>query len=423
MKKNKLKNLGKKIELLAPAGNLEKLKYAFHYGANAVYAGVPDVSLRVRINNFNKKTIREGVEYAHKNGKKVYLTVNIYAHNQHLKKVEEHLKFLETLKVDAVIISDPGIIELSKKILPKTDIFLSTQANATNWRAVKFWHAQGVKRIILAREVTLKEIKEIKKNVPGIELEYFIHGAMCMAYSGRCILSAWMSGRSANRGDCSQPCRWRYTKNKPIFETSISDDQERFEVDLEEDQNGTYFFNSRDLNLIEHAQDLIEAGVTSLKIEGRTKSVYYVALVCRSYRKVIEAIENGKTKAEIKKKIQEAKKELNNLVNRGYTKGFLLGKEPKHNFSGKNTWDKFKFVGEILEYKDGLNIVKVHNEIYLGDRLEAIGKEKNQFLVIKHIFNDKMQEVKEAHGGHAKNYFFQFNHKLETRDLLRKKLT
>jgi len=293
-----MKSRQNNLELLAPAGSPEKLKYALHYGADAVYAGIPDFSLRARINNFDEKTLKAGVEYTHKKGKKIYVTLNIYAHHSHLAKVEKHLKFLKKIKVDGIIVSDPGIIRLIKKYCPETEIHLSTQANATNWQAVKFWHEQGVKRVVLAREVTLEEIREIKKNVPKMELEYFVHGAMCMSYSGRCILSKWMNNRSANLGDCTQPCRWRYHTTCNIkHETkniSVKDERNRFEIDLEEDQHGTYFFNSYDLNLIEHLKDLAEAGVESFKIEGRAKSVYYISIVCRAYQRVISSLGKGK---------------------------------------------------------------------------------------------------------------------------------
>lgn len=418
MKKN-----NKKIELLAPAGNLEKLKYALHFGADAVYAGIPDVSLRVRINNFDKRTIREGVAYAHKLNKKVYITVNIYAHNNQLKKIEEHLKFLKTLDIDAVIISDPGIIEMAKEILPGVEIHLSTQANATNWRSVKFWHSQGVKRIILAREVTLQEIREIKKQVPEAELEYFIHGAMCMAYSGRCILSKWMTDRSANLGDCSQPCRWKYKKAGKIYETSVIDDQKRFEVDLEEDEHGTYFFNSRDMNLLSHIEELMDAGVSSFKIEGRAKSVYYLSVVVRAYREVMKAVSDKLPKKEIEKIIQKQKNELDKLANRGYSSGFLLGSEPEHNFEGNIAWDKFKFVGEVVGEKEGLAEIKVHNEIFIKDKLEAISTEKNIRIKVKKIYNHNMEEVSEAHGGHKNNFYFNLDKKLSVRSLIRKTLT
>ncbi len=420
------------LELLAPAGNLEKMKYAIHYGADAVYAGVPDFSLRVRINNFTPETLKEGIDYARKNKKKVYVTINIYAHNQHLKEVEKHLKFLSTTKVDGLIISDPGIIRLAKKYLPKTEIHLSTQANTTNWQAAKFWYEQGVKRIVLARETTLEEIREIKKHVPKLELEYFVHGAMCMSYSGRCILSKWMTGRSANLGDCSQPCRWQYDiKNKiskikydddEILTMGVEDAQKRFVVDLEEDRHGTYFFNSYDLNLLLHLDKLIEAGVTSFKIEGRAKSVYYVASVMRAYREVLDAITKKISKKKLANIISKNQKELGNLVNRGYTEGFLFGNEPEHNFDNHNSENDYKFVGQIEGAENKMNIVRAHNEIFANDKLEALTPEGIFPVKIKKIYNYKMEEVFEAHGGHEKRYFFQLNKILPEKALLRKKI-
>jgi len=415
-----------KVELLAPGGSLEKMKYAIEYGADAVYCGIPDFSLRVRINKFDEKDIRRAAEYAHKNKKKIYITLNIYAHNQHIPRIEKHLRFLRKLGIDGVIASDPGIINLVKKYLPKVEIHLSTQANATNWQAVKFWADQGVKRIILAREVTLLEIKEIKKHNPKIELEYFVHGAMCMSYSGRCILSKWMTDRSANLGDCSQPCRWKYKearmKNKEERDMRVIEEQERFEVDLEEDQHGTYFFNSKDLSLIEYVDELIEAGVTSLKIEGRAKSAYYVAVVTRAYRKVIDAAMGSKSPIGLLEPIvKEQKRELDGLSNRGYTTGFLLGREPEHNFSGKNYGNKFQFVGEVVGIKDKLNVVRAHNGIFSKDKIEAITPEKNVSVKIKKIYNDKMLEIGEAHGGHDRRYYFEFDKILPMGSLIRKK--
>jgi len=435
--------MAKKVELLAPAGNLEKMKYAFHYGADAVYAGVPDFSLRVRINNFNRETIKEAVEYAHARKKKIYLTLNIYAHNRHLENAVKHLKFLQKIKPDGIILSDPGILMLVKKHLPNVDIHLSTQANATNWQAVKFWQEQGVKRVILAREVTLEEIKEIKKRVPKMELEYFIHGAMCMSYSGRCILSKWMTGRSANLGDCTQPCRWKYHEvgirslyRDRIPTASIIDAKDRYQIDLEEDQHGTYFLNSYDLNLLAYVDKLIAAGVSSLKIEGRAKSVYYVSSVVRAYRKAIDA---AGSKAAFKKAVAEGRKELSNLVHRGYWSGFLLGDEPPHNVHADNFKSPVKFVGEVEVYpvksavggaelfnrgaKEKLNTVYVHNEIFFKDKLEAVTPEKIIPVKIKKIFNHKMEEVQEAHGGHAKRYFFEFDKLLPEKALLRVKLS
>jgi putative protease len=419
----------KKIELLAPAGNLEKMKYAIAYGADAVYLGVPEYSLRARINKFNEKTLGEGIKFAHERKKKVYITLNIYAHNRHLLPIEKHLKFLRKLSIDGVIVSDPGIINLVKHYLPKVEIHLSTQANATNWQAVKFWRDLGVKRVILAREVTLSEIKEIRKKVKNIELEYFVHGAMCMSYSGRCILSKWMTGRSANLGDCAQPCRWKYNETKNI---SIVDDQKRYEMDIEEDKHGTYFFNSYDMNLIEYIDDLIDAGITSLKIEGRAKSVYYVAVVCRAYRKVIDAMHLGSKSLSpslspkrllepgVKKIIREQKKELDKLTNRGYSTGFLLGAEPPHDFSDRKRKADFSFVGEVLGEKDGMNVVRVHNTMHKKDKIEVITPQGNIPAKIKEIKNQEGRKVAEAHGGTDKNYYIKFDKTLEKRNIIRK---
>jgi len=438
MNSNKVKS---GLELLAPAGSLEKMKYALYYGADAVYAGVPDFSLRARINDFDFASLKKGVKFVHQAGKKFYVTLNIYAHNIHLKKLEGHLEKLKEIKIDGIILSDPGILTLVKKYLPNVEIHLSTQANATNWQAVKFWGEQGVSRVVLAREVTLEEIKEIKKNVPEMELEYFVHGAMCMSYSGRCILSKWMSNKSANLGDCSQPCRWMYWEKsenrndkREIKEMSVVDNRGEFEIDLEEDNQGTYFFNSKDLNLLDYLKDLAEAGVDSFKIEGRNKSVYYLSTVVRAYRNVLDAVlNNDKNYGKILKTEQE---NLNELVNRGYTAGFLLGSEPEHNFNNSHNQSCFQFVGEIvkhktwnMEHKTGnqnyaqkiLWEAKVHNAIYQDDEIEVIGKTGNFAVKIIKMLDDKMQEVESAHGGHGKNYYLSFdNENIKEMDFLRK---
>lgn len=407
------------IELLAPAGSLEKMKYAIHYGADAVYAGVPDFSMRYRINKFDEKSLKEGIEYAHKRGKKFYVTLNIYAHNHHLPKIEKHLKFLKKLNVDGVVVSDPGILNLVKKYLPKVDIHLSTQANATNWQAAKFWQEQGIKRIVLAREVTLSEIKEIKKRVPEIELEYFVHGAMCMSYSGRCILSKWMAGRSANLGDCAQPCRWSYkVKSEKLSSKSLSieDIRGEYEIDLEEDANGTYFFNSKDLNLLNYLDELQKAGVDSFKIEGRNKSVYYLATVVRAYRKVIDSLGSEASKL-------AGQKDLNDLVHRGYTIGFLLGAEPEHNFVNSHENSSYEFVGEILESDNEILKVKIHNALAKKDKIEIIGKDKNVPVKIIKILNEDKKEVASAHGGHKKLYYLEIDKKsIKPLSLIRKKI-
>ncbi len=410
-----IKKSKNKLELLAPAGSPEKMRYAFYYGADAVYAGTPDFSLRARINDFTFVSLKKSKQYAQKMGKNFYVTLNIYAHNRHLTQLEKHLKKLREIYPDGIIVSDPGVLDLVKKYLPKTEIHLSTQANATNWRAVKFWRKQGVKRIILAREVSLSEIKEIHQKVPEVDLECFVHGAMCMSYSGRCILSRWMTGRSANLGDCSQPCRWAYWKK-----TSVIDRKGEFEIDLEEDKHGTYFFNSKDLNLLSHLKDLSAAGVTSFKIEGRNKSVYYLATVVRAYRRVLDNLND-------KKILKEEQNNLKSLVHRGYTEGFLFGGEAEHNLENSHEKSEWEFVGEVVkisnkEKKRKIKI-KAHNAIYTGDQVEIIDTEKNQSLKILGIYDEKMKSVNSAHGGGNNIYYLETDAKnISPLSLLRKRI-
>jgi len=420
----------KSPELLAPGGSLEKVKYAIEFGADAVYCGVPDFSLRVRINTFTKSDLKKAVEFVHHRGKNIYVTLNIYAHNRHLKKIEKHLEFLRELKIDGVLVSDPGIIRLVKKYLPHTDIHLSTQANATNIEAVKFWQELGVSRIVLARELSLREVREIREAVPEMELEIFVHGAMCMSYSGRCILSRLMSGRSANLGDCTQPCRWAYDPVKKLGEVRefrVEDDQKKFEIDLEEDRHGTYFFNSKDLNLSGYLKELKDAGVDSFKIEGRAKSAYYVSVVTRAYRKIIDSLETHCNASLCKEILKEQQQELNNLVNRGYTKGFLSGTEPEHNFEGKLSETSWKFVGQIEGQKkiEGkfFNVVFLHNEFFSKDVIEAVMPNGNREMKIRKILNHKLEEVEDAHGGHINRFFVQFDEALPEMSLLRRKIS
>jgi putative protease len=314
-------------ELLAPAGNLEKLKTALAFGADAVYAGIPDFSLRTRINDFTLADIKKATEYCHARGKKIYVTLNIFAHNQHLNKLPAHICALKKIKVDGLFISDPGVINVVKKVWSTAHIHLSTQANCTNWQAVKFWQKQGVKRIILSRELSVKEIAEIHKKVPGVELECFVHGAMCMAYSGRCFLSKYFTDRNANLGDCAQSCRWKYrvinnetlknVQNKKLIMNSKDKDKEIFikpegreeELELVEEEHGSYILNSEDLCLIKRLEELKKAGIVSFKIEGRAKSVYYLAAVVGAYR---EAINSKGDKKKINYLFNELKTKLVN---------------------------------------------------------------------------------------------------------------
>ena len=386
MKKNK-------IELLAPAGNLQKMKTALNFGADAVYLGIPDFSLRVRINDFNFSSVAQAINYAHSINKKVYVTINIFAHNYHIKKIPKYLKILNKLQPDALIVSDPGILSLIKKYCPKISIHLSTQANCTNYEAVKFWEKQGVNRIILGRETTLSDIKEIYKKCPNMELEYFIHGAMCMAYSGRCFLSKDFVDRSANLGDCVQPCRWEYD----VFLKAQGHNEE---LELVKEKHGSYLLNSKDLCLIKYIPDLIKAGVISFKIEGRAKSVYYLANVCGIYKKAI--LENDK--------IDFLSKELKNkITNRGYTTGFLLGKKAEQNIKDSHFVPRWEFCGQVVDneikkknnqYNNVLRI-KVHNSMKIGDRVEIILPKydiiKARIVEMKDV--KSKNNIMEAHGG------------------------
>jgi len=411
----------KKIELVSPGGNLPKIEYAYYYGADAVYVGYPDFSLRARLNDFSETNLKKAVALARKREKKIYFTLNVYAHERHLAKIKKHLSFIKKIKPDAVIVSDPGILSLVKKHSPKTKIHLSTQANTTNSEAVKFWQSQGVSRIVLAREVTLEEIKMIKKKCPNIELEYFVHGAMCMSLSGRCLLSKWMRDRSANLGDCVQPCRWPYHATR----------ENKEEIILSEDKNGSYLFNSKDLCLIEHLDKLAKAGVNAFKIEGRTKSVFYAALATKSYRRAINAVEKEKSGKKLNKIVKEEKSELNKLTNREYSTGFLFGKDKwENNFDCSHRRNRWQFVGEICPVKSRkagaplaqFNRVKVHNAIKTGDQLEIITPENIYASRVAEIKNEKAELVVSAHGGNRNIYFVGLSGEFPRGSLLRKKL-
>ncbi len=422
-------NSKKKIrpELVAPAGNLEKMKTAFAFGADAVYLGVPDFSLRVRINDFTLAKIKQAVKYAHERKKRVYVTINIFAHNKHLEKLPKYVKELKKLKVDGVIISDPGVLAIVKKIWPSANIHLSTQANCTNWQSAKFWYTQGVKRIVLGRETTLAEIKEIHKKVPGVELEYFVHGAMCMAYSGRCFLSKYFTQRSANLGDCAQSCRWEYSIK--------SEEHKDRELILAEDEHGSYILNSKDLCLIEYLDDLAKAGVMAFKIEGRAKSVYYQAVVSGIYSHITHNMGHI-----TKKELSLLKKELEEkLVNRGYTTGFLLGDKADQNLKESHKKCDWEFCGQVYNAnatnsmqmpqianyanKKGA-LVKVHNSLRVGDRLEIVRPKYDIIKIsLKKMWDSKTgEEIKEAHGGQEKVVVLEIDEEVPEFSVLRRKV-
>jgi len=389
----------KKTELILPAGNYQKLKYAFLYGADACYFGLPDFSIRNRSTNFNLKTLKKAIEYSHSLGKKCYITINTYPHNQEFKKLGQYLQELKKFPPDAVIISDAGVLNLVKKYLPQVNIHLSTQANTVNYESVIFWQKNGIKRIILARELSLKEIKEIRKKCPRIELEIFIHGSMCIAYSGRCLLSLYMTGRDANRGECAQPCRWKYSSY--FLEEKLRPNEF---WPIEENKQGTYILNSKDLCLIDYLPQLFKIGLDGFKIEGRAKSIYYLALVTKIYREAIDLLYNSKIK-EYHQKLPKFHQELETIHNRGYTSGFITGQlKNLQNYNSSRPQSCWQFCGEIIKYnrKTKEVVILVHNRILPQTEIEFITP-NSQFKIkikIKKLINIKNEIIKSAHAGY-----------------------
>lgn len=388
----------KKPELLAPAGNLEKLKTALAHGADAVYFGIPDFSLRVRVNDFSLADIKQSINYAHAAGKKAYVTLNIFARDRHLNKLRAHVKKLKTLGPDALFVADPGVLETVKNAWPEARLSLSTQANCTNGAAAKFWAKQGLKRLILSRELTIKEITDIKKNAGKTEIEVFVHGALCSSYSGRCFLSDYYVGRSANLGDCAQPCRWEY-EIKPLGHDKS--------LIIGEDNHGSYLLNSKDLCLIERLPEIIASGVSALKIEGRAKSVYYLANVVGAYRRAIDLVCSDAPKAKIKKELAFLKNELLEKLNqRGYTEGFMFKAKDLQNYEGNFPSSTWEFCGQVISserLKNGTYDLKIkaHNTLLSSDELEIIGPAYQTNVISADSLRDAKTGVAmlEAHGG------------------------
>ena len=378
-----------KIELLSPAGDMNKLKTAFYYGADAVYIGGKTFSLRALAGNFDDNEILEAVKYAHKIGKKVYVTVNILARNYDIDKAKEYLKFLERANVDGAIISDVGLISLAREIAPNLPINISTQANTLNYKAVEFWRDYGVKRVILARELSLKEIKEIKNRVPDIEIETFIHGAMCISYSGRCLLSDYRTGRSSNRGACVQACRWN-------FEIREKGSNGAF-MEMEEDDRGTYILNSKDLNLIDYISELNDAGVISFKVEGRMKSEYYLATVINAYRRAIdEYYRIGKDY----KSNPQFSEELEKTAHREFTTAYLLGENDRtENFDDSQSKGTYKFIANVLEDFNGeYSLIEMRNRFKVGDTLQVLSPKDtfNKEIIVNKMTDEKGNLVDDA---------------------------
>lgn len=380
--------MNKKVELLAPAGDLEKLKFACIYGADAVYIGGQIFGLRASARNFSFEDMEEGIKFAHERGKKVYVTLNIIPHNEDLKELPGYLEKLSELNIDAVILSDPGTLMYVKEYAPNLEIHLSTQANNTNYMSANFWYKQGIKRIVLARELSFKEIKEIGKNTPeDLELEGFIHGAMCISYSGRCLLSNYMADRDSNRGECAHPCRWNYYL--------VEEKRPGEYIRVTEDEKGTYFFNSKDLCMINYIPELINSGIYSLKIEGRMKSIYYVANTVRVYRKAIDEYLKCPEEFEFNSEWLE---ELSKVSHRKFTNGFYLNKPTKDDqlYTSSSYIREYDFIGIVLEYDEetGMALVEQRNRMFKGDNIEVIGPDYKGFKQeIKKMLDDKDNEI------------------------------
>ncbi len=356
----------KKIELLLPANNLEVLKTAVRYGADAVYIGGEAFGLRAGAKNFTNDEIREGLAFAHAQDVKVYITANILAHNDDLEGVRKYFEELREIKPDAVIISDPGVFMIAREVMPEIDIHISTQANNTNYNTFLFWHGLGAKRVVTARELSLSEIGKIRQMIPeDMEIETFVHGAMCISYSGRCLLSAFMTGRDANQGACTHPCRWKYT----LMEEKRPG--EYFPV--EENERGTYIFNSKDLCMIEHIPELINAGIDSFKVEGRMKTALYVATVGRAYRRAIDDfLENP---ALYEKNLPLYREEIRKCTYREYTTGFFFNKPTNEaQIYDNNTYVKnYTYLGMVQETDEaGYSVIEQKNKFSIGDEIEVM---------------------------------------------------
>ena len=366
-----------KPELLAPAGDLEKLKIAVLYGADAVYIGGEAYSLRAKAKNFDIQKMKQGIEFAHAHGVKVYVTANIYAHNADFEGMADYFKEVEKIGADALLVSDLGVFSVAKETAPNLEIHVSTQANNTNYKSAQMWYQLGAKRIVVARELSLKEIADIRQNIPeDMEIEAFVHGAMCISYSGRCLLSNYLSGRDANKGACSHPCRWKYH----LMEETRPGEY----MPVEENERGTYIYNSKDLCMLEHIPDLIHAGVASLKIEGRMKTPFYVGTVVKAYRMAIDDYFESSEKYQ--KRIPIYMQEVSKASHREYTTAFYYGKpDGKQQVYTNNSYIReYDFIGMIKEDSDEKNcaIVEQRNKFSVGEEIEVM-RAKGAFFSMK----------------------------------------
>lgn len=380
-----------KTELLIPAGSLEVLKTAVRYGADAVYIGGEAFGLRAKAHNFTLPEMEEGIQFAHAHDCKVYLTVNIFAHNADLSGIREYFRSLQNISIDALIISDPGVVMLAKELLPNVEIHISTQANNTNYETYKFWYQLGAKRVVSARELSLNEIAEIRKRIPEeMEIESFIHGAMCISYSGRCLLSHYFTGRDANQGACTHPCRWKYAV--------VEEKRPGEYLPVEEDERGTYIFNSKDLCMIEYIPEMIGAGIDSFKIEGRMKTALYVATVARTYRKAIDDFQ--KSPELYRQNLEYYRTEIAKCTYRQFTTGFYFGKtDERSQIYDNNTYIKeYTYLGMVNEVDQcGWIVLEQKNKFVVGEEIEAMLFDgSNTELVVNGIRDEKGVDMESA---------------------------
>lgn len=401
-------------ELLVPASSLEVLKIAVIFGADAVYIGGEAFGLRAKAKNFTNEEIKEGIAFAHEHGVKVYITANILAHNQDLEGVKKYFTELKEIKPDALIISDPGVFMIAKEICPEIEIHISTQANNTNYGTYQFWYAQGAKRVVSARELSLAEIKEIRDNIPkDLEIETFIHGAMCISYSGRCLLSNYFTGRDANQGACTHPCRWKYAV--------VEEKRPGEYLPVYENERGTYIFNSKDLCMIEHIPELIEAGIDSFKIEGRMKTALYVATVARTYRKAIDDYLTSPEK--YKENMDWYLEQISNCTYRQFTTGFFFGKPSEESqIYDNNTYIKeYTYLGIVGERnEEGLYQIEQRNKFSVGEQIEVMKPDgRNIPVTVKRILDEDGNEMESA--PHPKQVLYiDLGQELEMYDILRR---
>ena len=406
---------GRKLELLIPASSLEVLKIAVIYGADAVYIGGEAFGLRAKAKNFTLEEMKEGIEFAHAHDCKVYVTANILAHNYDLDGARQYFKELKQIGPDALIISDPGMFTIAKEELPDIDIHISTQANNTNYMTYQFWWKQGAKRVVSARELSLNEIKQIREHIPDeMEIETFMHGAMCISYSGRCLLSSFMAGRDANRGACTHPCRWKYS----IVEESRPGEY----MPVYENERGTYIFNSKDLCMIEHIPEMLNAGIDSFKIEGRMKTALYVATVARTYRLAIDEFIQDENL--YKKRIPFYKSEISKCTYRQYTTGFFFGKPDENTqIYDTNTYIKeYTYLGIVGEQNaQGLYHIEQRNKFSVGETIEVMRPNGDNILVTVKRITDERGVYMESAPHPKQQLYIDLGVKLEQYDVLRRK--